>query len=109
MLTKNEKIILENHLYNIAKKSLNEWEEKKNKGYSHTKNIVLKWLNNDTTKHSQLAYTLFGVPETANEEDKGAARSLFSKKVRNAKNDNGSTYEFTKLEINKLWSMMNKK
>lgn len=112
MLTEKQKILLENEIYKIAKNRLNEWEEaskKQGKEESQRRKAILKWLKSDSTKHSALAYELFNVAETASEEDKGAARSLFSKKIRNAKNDNGSIYEFTKSEVNRLWSIMNRK
>lgn len=112
MLTEKQRRLLENEIYRIAKNRLNEWEQSsRNKGNeeSQRKKTILKWLKSDSTKHSALAYELFNVPDTASEEDKGAARSLFSKKLRNAKNDNGSIYDFTKAEINKLWSIMNRK
>jgi hypothetical protein len=84
-----------------AKKTetLKEWSSKKGEKADNTstrKNAVLTWLKNDSTKHSAIAYELWNIGETASEEEKGAARSLFSKKVRNAPNDNGSEYGFTK-------------
>ena len=91
--------------------TLKEWENKKNKkadNFSTRKNAVLTWLKNDVTKHSQIAYELWGISENASEEEKGAARSLFSKKFRSAKNDNGSEYGFSRQEINKMWRMMSR-
>lgn len=92
-------------------KSLNEWEKKSGERADNTstrKNAVLTWLKNDSTKHSAIAYELWNIGDTASEEEKGAARSLFSKKVRNAPNDNGSEYGFTKQEVNSLWCMMSR-
>lgn len=88
--------------------TLKEWETKKADDFSQRKNAVLTWLKNEVTKHSQIAYELWGISENASEEEKGAARSLFSKKFRGAKNDNGSEYSFTKQEINKMWRMMSR-
>lgn len=96
-----------------AKKTetLKEWSSKKGEKADNTstrKNAVLTWLKNDSTKHSAIAYELWNIGDTASEEEKGAARSLFSKKVRNAPNDNGSEYGFTKQEVNSLWRMMSR-
>lgn len=90
--------------------TLKEWEEKNKKAdnFSTRKNAVLTWLKNEVTKHSQIAYELWGISENSSEEEKGAARSLFSKKFRGAKNDNGSEYGFTRQEINKMWRMMSR-
>ena len=65
-------------------------------------------MKNEVTKHSQIAYELWGISENASEEEKGAARSLFSKKFRGAKNDNGSEYGFSRQETNKMWRMMSR-
>lgn len=91
--------------------TLKEWSSKKGEKADNTstrKNAVLTWLKNDSTKHSAIAYELWNIGDTASEEEKGAARSLFSKKVRNAPNDNGSEYGFTKQEVNSLWRMMSR-
>ena len=91
--------------------TLKEWSSKKGAKADNTstrKNAVLTWLKNDSTKHSAIAYELWNIGDTASEEEKGAARSLFSKKVRNAPNDNGSEYGFTKQEVNSLWRMMSR-
>lgn len=91
--------------------TLKEWSSKKSEKADNTstrKNAVLTWLKNDSTKHSAIAYELWNIGDTASEEEKGAARSLFSKKVRNAPNDNGSEYGFTKQEVNSLWRMMSR-
>ena len=91
--------------------TLKEWAGRKGEKADNTstrKNAVLTWLKNDSTKHSAIAYELWNIGDTASEEEKGAARSLFSKKVRNAPNDNGSEYGFTKQEVNSLWRMMSR-
>ena len=125
-MTNKEKMLVEKHIDNITRKILREFylesdkqntnndkhnkkddekEAEKSRGDEETttRTKVMRWLDSIQTLHSQLAYRLFNARE---QDDKDAARSLFSKKYRNAKNDNGSVYDFNDEEINGLASMM---
>lgn len=119
MLTNKQKKILEDKIYEIAKKRINEWNDSKQSdgGKSKVKDIdlgkksdtnrstVLNWLDDDTVNKAAVAYELAGV-QSAGEDKKAAARSIFYKKLNNRKNDNGVEYEFNPKEINKIASIL---
>jgi hypothetical protein len=72
----------------------------------HKREIVMKWLDSDLELHSTLAYELYP-DKRGNENDEGAARSLFSKKYK-GKDPTGKPYSFDSEEINKLYNLRNK-
>ena len=121
MLTSEQKKILEDKIYEIAKKRINEWENNKTHdgGKSKVKNkdlgkvsktkenTILHWLDDETVNNAAIAYKVAGV-ENGSEEEKAAVRSLHYKKKNHEKNDNGSEYKFTNAELNKIASVLNK-
>lgn len=115
MLTKRQKQLLENHIYNLIKESIfengfdeNYFFEKGDSESVHDEDskddtngkeaIVYKWLDSAQELHSVLAYKLY--PNLS----RGGARSEFSKKYR-GKDDEGKPYKFDEVEINKLYNM----
>ena len=107
MLTKEQKKLLEDKIYTIAKKRIMEWENKDDNSKNVDKeklNTVLNWLNDDTVNQAAIAYELEGA-ET--EEEKASARSIFYKKAKGEKNDNGVPYKFDNRELNTISSIMN--
>ncbi|MCK9543843.1 MAG: hypothetical protein M0R03_17630 [Novosphingobium sp.] len=107
---KIEKIVntVVNGLYETKAKDKDK-DEKRNKferadtettQNSTTQKTTRSKLKNSMIKHSQIAYKLY--PKL----DKDAARSLFSKKFRNAKNDGDNNYYFNKKELTKINSML---
>ena len=121
MLTSEQKKILEDKIYEIAKKRINEWENNKTHdgGKSKVKNkdlgkvsktkenTILHWLDDETVNNAAIAYKVAGV-ENGSEEETAAVRSLHYKKKNHEKNDNGSEYKFTNAELNKIASVLNK-
>lgn len=121
MLTSKQKKILEDKIYEIAKKRINEWDNSKahDGGKSKVKNkdlgkvsktkenTILHWLDDETVNNAAIAYKVAGV-ENGSEEEKAAVRSLHYKKKNHEKNDNGSEYKFTNAELNKIASVLNK-
>ena len=72
----------------------------------HKRDIVIQWLDSDLDLHSTLAYELY--PDmVGNENEKGSARSEFSKKYK-GKDSTGKPYSFDSEEINKLYNLRNK-
>ena len=125
-LTKSQKTLLENKIYNIIKESFTEnnflengyfeakkksdkWKE--HEGSNHEKggedsslenkrDMIMKWLDSEQELHSVLAYELWP------DKDKDQARSDFSKKWRGEDNT-GKPYEFDDEEINRLYNLRN--
>ena len=117
MLTDEQKMVLENQIYEIAKKYLTEWEDNKSsnggKGKNKDKdlglvsgtkrNTVRRELDKDTVNKAAISYKLYN----SGEGDKDSDRSLFYKKLHQEKNTDGSSeYDFTDPEINKIASIM---
>ena len=118
MLTKKQKLQLENKIYRMINEGMfenafaeNLYHEdndssKKESNNSKSKDslqsnawqMVSKWLNSAQQLHSQLAYRLW--PNM----DKDEARSLFSKKYR-GKDSEGKEYSFNDQEIESLYNM----
>ena len=119
MLTEREKRLLENHIYRLVKESLFEMgdpmggmferknklspehyqEKQANRGeYNARKSYVMKFLDDNKTLHSTLAYKLWP------NKDKDSARSLFSKKYSGE--SEGKHYAFSPKEINRLYNMV---
>lgn len=119
MLTKNEKRILENHIYRLIKESIFEMdnpmggmfevkkkltdkkyqEKQMNRGDMNArKNYVMKFLDDNKTLHSTLSYKLWP------NKDEDSARSLFSKKYNGE--SEGKHYSFSPKEINRLYNMV---
>ncbi len=107
MLTKEQKRILEDKIYAIAKNRITEWKSKHEGSHNIDKekmNTLLNWLNDDTVNQAAIAYELEGADT---EEEKASARSKFYKKAKGEKNDNGVPYKFNNRELNTISSIMN--
>ena len=89
----------------IEKKAKNAKGDKKTKSgnLAKKKAKVLDALDDPMTNDAELMRQLWH-PETKDQED--AMRSEFSKKAREATNDNGSTYHFDNDEIVQLYNML---
>lgn len=94
--------VIEKSMRSVIKE--NKEKDKKSGATQDERRRVMRWLDSAQELHSVLAYKLFNA-KSQNEKD--AARSLFSKKYRGALNDNGSAYSFTDVEINDLANMLN--
>lgn len=109
MLNEQQKKLLENKLYEIAKKHLNEWEssndsKKRDKKTKREKeSTILRQLDNPSVNKAAIAYMTYG---SKTQKEKDSDRSLFYKKKNHEKNDNGSEYEFTNSELNKIASAL---
>lgn len=115
MLTNKQKQYLEEYVYRLAKKAINEqylnedgasysekeYDENKNNGgdLSKKRKQVTAWLNNDMINDAELMRQLWN-PRSQDEED--TYRSFFSKKKRGER-------EFTEEEINKLYKIFSQK
>ena len=122
MLTKKQKLQLENRIYNMINEGVfedaftenlyyedndsskeddkedDEKSEKDKKENSNARQMVDRWLDSAQQLHSQLAYRLWpGM-------DKDEARSLFSKKYR-GEDAEGKEYSFNDREIDTLYNM----
>lgn len=126
MLTKKEKRILENRIYNAIKKGLKEQKERmtrdqivemhmfnmiheaKDKEFGERLRQVTGWLKDPSVDKAQIAYKLFSVPVGGGDNnDKKNARGLFMKKLNNEPLPSGSgTYEFDDQETNTLFDLM---
>ena len=116
MLTDRQMAILENEIYEIAKRYLTEWKDNKSNSGGKNKNkekdlglksgtkrnTVRKEIDNPTVNKAAIAYELYN----SGEGDKDADRSLFYKKLHQRDNDNGTSYDFTDAEINKIASIL---
>lgn len=121
MLTKKQKLQLENKIYHLIKEGMfentfeeNFYTEKKKEPSENEENIedgdedtssaryaVDRWLDSAQQLHSQLAYRLW--PDM----DKDEARSLFSKKYR-GEDASGKEYSFDEHEVETLYNMKDK-
>lgn len=117
-LTKKQKALLENKIYNVIKESFNEndffenwYSENKNKkkdeeedgeksSLENKRDMIMKWLDSEQELHSVLAYELWP------DKPKDQARSDFSKKWRGEDNEH-KPYEFDDEEINRLYNLRN--
>ena len=126
-LTKKQKALLENKIYNLIKESFNENDFFEN-GYfensfpennfmekehehkheddnteedSEKRLLVMKWLDSEQDKHSVLSYKLWP------DKDKDQARSDFSKNWRGEDGTEHKKYSFTPEEINRLYNLRN--
>ena len=121
MLTKKQKLQLENKIYNLINEGIFEDAFTENLYYedndssdddkkdnrntdkdgevdTNARQMVDRWLDSAQQLHSQLAYRLWpGM-------DKDEARSLFSKKYR-GEDAEGKTYSFNDKEIDTLYNM----
>lgn len=110
MLTREQKIMLENKIYSLIKKRLTEWKDKDEKGgdddamMEKKRKTVLDRLEDDSVNQAQIAYEVYG---SEGPEEEAADRSKFYKKQHGRKNDNGVPYEFSNTEINKIDSALN--
>lgn len=129
MLTEKQKQLLEDKIYEIAKNRIDEWKKsgKKKSGKKKSmskkggkgkvkakdlgkvsktkKNTVLAKLDSKSVNKAEVAYQINGA-ENAGKDKKASIRSLFYKKLHNEKNDNGTEYDFTPSEINKIASVL---
>lgn len=110
MLTDKQKRLLENRIYEIAKRYLTEWSDRSNDGgrsknkqkdlglKSGTKrNTVRRELDKPTVNKAAIAYNLYN----SGENDKPSDRSLLYKKLHQR-----DDHDFTDNEINKIASIM---
>lgn len=121
MLTKKQKLQLENKIYNLINEGIfedaftenlyyedndssdddkkdNRKTDKDSEVDTNARQMVDRWLDSAQQLHSQLAYRLWpGM-------DKDEARSLFSKKYR-GEDAEGKTYSFNDKEIDTLYNM----
>ena len=121
MLTKKQKLQLENKIYNLINEGIfedaftenlyyedndssdddkkdNRKTDKDSEVDTNARQMVDRWLDSAQQLHSQLAYRLWpGM-------DKDEARSLFSKKYRGEYAE-GKTYSFNDKEIDTLYNM----
>lgn len=103
MLTKSERQIVENYLYKLIKETLNESEgSSSHRLTAKEKKSIIEWLHTSEVNEAAIMRRLWN-PKTNDEED--AKRSLFSKMVRHEKNDNGSVYDFSDEDYNKLYDI----
>jgi hypothetical protein len=118
MLTDRQMMILENEIYEIAKRYLTEKKGREFKSGAKTKNknrykdlglksgtkrnTIRKEIDDPTVNKAAIAYELYN----SGEGDKDGDRSLFYKKLHQRDNDNGSNYDFTDAEINKIASIL---
>lgn len=101
MLTKEQKIMLEEEIYKIATSYITEKKQskpKKEKQYRKRKNTILNWLDDDTVNKAAIAYELY----LSDESEKASDRSKFYKKINDKK------YHFSNSELNKIASIMGK-
>ena len=107
MLTKEQKMILEDRIYKIIKKRLNEKkggnDETETSVSGKKEETILNWVNDDTVNQAQIAYKMYGAKS---EGEKANARSLFYKKLHGEPNDNGVPYHFTEVELNTIESLL---
>lgn len=115
MLTEQEKILVENHIYNLVKKAVSESfkrideEDKKEKPKStdntvnndKRRKVIIKWLNSPTLNQTEVMRQLW--KPSPDEED--SKRSLFFKKLHGDLNDNGIPYQFDDNEITQLFKI----
>lgn len=121
MLTKKQKLQLENKIYNLINEGIfedaftenlyyedndssdddkkdNRKTDKDSEVDTNARQMVDRWLDSAQQLHSQLAYRLWpGM-------DKDEARSLFSKKYR-GEDAEGKKYSFNDKEIDTLYNM----
>ena len=121
MLTKKQKLQLENKIYNLINEGIfedaftenlyyedndssdddkkdNQKTDKDSEVDTNARQMVDRWLDSAQQLHSHLAYRLWpGM-------DKDEARSLFSKKYR-GEDSEGKTYSFNDKEIDTLYNM----
>jgi hypothetical protein len=69
---------------------------------------VQKFFSQDGINPAAYAYKLFNTEpvEGKDTNEMKNARSLFMKKLHNEQNQDGSTYEFTSEEVNRLYSLI---
>lgn len=103
IMNAKEKQIVENYIYKIVKKTINENREMLSEGNQseRKRGIVMKWLNGKTINQTEIMRQLWHPQK--NEED--GKRSLFFKKLHGDLNDSGYAYEFTDEEINSLYKI----
>lgn len=113
MLTKEERNLLEKHIYNIVKNAINEnlsliAEDENNKKNTSNltdnnkrRKIILKWLNNPALNQTAIMKQLWR-PDKDEEDSK---RSLFFKKLHGELNDNGIPYQFSDEEVTQLFKI----
>ena len=121
MLTEKQKKFLEEQIFQIALKKLNEEEEnngwadkntkqssrrrKKDLALKTKEETVYKELDDPTVNKAQIAYA---IDNATTEDEKAASRSIFYKKLHRRKNDNGSPYKFSETELNKIANELRK-
>ena len=125
MLTKKEKRILENRIYNAIKKGLKEQRERLTRDQIIEMNMfnqiheakddeskklqqITKWLDDPSVDKAQVAYKLKRVKsEGGDNNEKKNTRSLFLKKLHKEPLPTGDgNYNFDSQEINDLFSLM---
>ena len=107
MLTNEQKTILENKIYSIAKRYFTEAKEKKSdtEMSQQEKESILNWVADDSINQADVAYEIYG---SEGEAEEAADRSLFYKKLHGKKNDNGVEYSFSNQELNSIKAALNK-
>ncbi len=104
MLTKEQKKLFEDVIYNILSESLTESESSNKKGTRQgRRESVMKWLDNNLTNHAAIAYKLYKT-KMGDEVEEGNARSLFTKKYK-GRDSSGKPYSFDDSEITTLYNM----
>lgn len=128
MLNEKERKLVENHIYGLVKKAINEnmgfITEKGHKAKSDSekqlnkvrdkvsksdnttdtnkrRKVILKWLNSPSLNQTAIMRQLWH--PTAEEED--SKRSFFFKKLHGELNDNGVPYQFSDEEITQLFKI----
>ena len=118
MITEKERQILENHIYNIAKKILKENinllvedeekdDSKKSKDSSNNnikekrRRVVIKWLKDPIVDNAPIMKQLWN----PNSDEEDSKRSYFYKCRDGELNDNGVPYQFSDEEITTLYKI----
>lgn len=100
--TKIKKLLRETFVAPIVEKEEKEENDKKNKSTEKDYGEVTRKLDGTMLKGSQvMAAAGLGNPKNATD------RSLFSKKVRREKNDEGGLYQFNDEELAKIMKIIN--
>jgi hypothetical protein len=100
--TKIKELLRETFVAPIVEKEEKEEKDKKNKNTEKDYGEVTRKLDGTMLKSSQvMAAAGLGNPKNATD------RSLFSKKVRREKNDEGGMYQFNDEELAKIMKIIN--
>lgn len=99
---------LNENYYFEEESSGNNNGETSNNNFRRKRVQIQKFFSQDGVNPAAYAYKLFNVEpvEGKDTNDMKNGRSLFMKKLHNEKNQDGSTYEFTSEELNRLYSLI---